>query len=139
MSDITAEKYWSISTDVAPGEPLRFFDGGSNEVELAGLSPVEQLLGAIGSCFGQSCAAMMQYYALPVSALRVVAHGHKPAGSLIGKGLDRLKLEVRFDASVDSAQRSKLLADTKKICTVTNSLSKDIVFDVALASIGDSG
>ncbi|WP_186456768.1 OsmC family protein [Sphingomonas suaedae] len=129
MAKPTDPKSWSISTIVEPDGPACFAFADS-DLDVAAASPVEQLLAAVGSCFGQSCIAMMRYHAWPVLAVELVVKGHKPAGPLIGKGLDTLEIFAHFCGAISVERQQRLLADAKKVCTVTNSLSSAIMITV---------
>ncbi|GAA0309910.1 hypothetical protein GCM10009087_19970 [Sphingomonas oligophenolica] len=131
MSDLTAAKSWTVTGDVAPTGRVSFRTVGEPGIDIGTVSPIEQLLGAVCSCFGQTCLALMQFHGLAPVGLRVVCHGHKPAGSLVGKGLDQLRLDISFAGSLNGRE-PRIIDDAKKLCTVTNSLSKDIAVSVAL-------
>lgn len=137
MADVTAAKSWTIATSLNRERQLAF-DLGENGITISnGTSPVEQLLAAVGACFVQSCAAVMQHQEMAAAGLGVSVSGHKPAGPIRGKGLNRIDIVVRFDRPIAQATRDRILKDTKAVCTVTNTLSKDV--EIAVTSVaGDA-
>ena len=126
MTDITDAKSWTVSSRLGAGSSLAM-EADQGSVLLEGeVSPVEQLLAAIGACFAKSCSGVMQYHGLPSAHIEVSVLGHKPAGKLMDKGLDRIEISVQIAQDMSDDKLQMVLRDTKRVCTVTNSLSKEI-------------
>jgi uncharacterized OsmC-like protein len=108
-------KRWSINAVSRPGKPLSMFRDGlpllPSAASPAEVSPVEYLL----------VASIVAARRLSKASFEVIATGEKARDP--PSRLDRISLLVLFERTVDEGQAAAIVADAKRLCTVTNTIA----------------
>ena len=112
-----------------PGRPSVLLDGDG----IAGLSPVDGLLGALGSCVAVDVVDILAKRRTPVESLEVEVVGKRV--DTIPRRLEHVTLNFRIDgAGIERvhAERAVELAVTK-YCSVRDSLRPDVPVEWTIA------
>jgi uncharacterized OsmC-like protein len=125
---------WTAEASYEPGQPLsiRVSDLPLERALIEDTPcPVDYLLISIAACYALSLAAALKRAGLPLQAIRVAASGWRsvrPAARV-----ERIELHVTCVGLDRSDKKEAILADAKRICTVSNSLSMTPGLDILLA------
>ncbi|MCP4384001.1 MAG: OsmC family protein [Hyphomicrobiales bacterium] len=130
-----ATKTWRMAADIDPNAAVAvsfILDGSRQPVDNIGtLAAAEILVASIAVCFASSCQITMDARSLPRASISVDV--------LAIKAPDRpnrvasVTIHVEISADLELRTYDRILRDAKRICTVSNSLSPDIVIDVSRA------
>lgn len=95
-------------------------------------SPVDYLLVAVGTCFAKSCAVILAAQNEPENPVSVEVFGRKADTG--PNRIDRILVEVTFEDTIKPDRADRILRNAKRICTVSNSLSDAMTFEVKLGN-----
>lgn len=92
------------------------------------ITPVDVLVAAIAACFAMSCDVVMRARGLNPRCIVAAVAGRKLTGR--DKRLGEVAIRVSFRDPLSERELERVLSDAKRLCTVTNSLSEQVLLNV---------
>lgn len=131
---IKPKSYGPLTVHAGAGEALVIATEAGNRVGAGhvsaadALSPSDLLMASLATCIAISMRMAAKTLSLPLGALEVSAVAIKATD--LPNRFGRLEVVVRTDAPVDAGKAGELLAMTKDLCTVSNTLGAEIVLQL---------
>ena len=128
---IKPKTYGPLTVQSASGTPLMFETEAGHRAQAAlapaadAMSPSDLILAALANCIAISMRMAAQQMALELGALDISTTAAKATD--LPNRFGRFDVVVRSFVSVDAARIDDLLRRTKSICTVSNTLSAEVV------------
>jgi uncharacterized OsmC-like protein len=130
---------WTATARYRPDHPLEIeVDALPIERALAEKPPcpVDYLLVAIASCYALSLVGALNRARRPIPPIQVTASGWRQVRPVASVG--RVVLDIVCAGLGTDADRDTILADAKRICTVSNTLAGAPVIEISLIDEGQA-
>lgn len=122
------DKSWDLQAQIDEQSNVAVDYAVNGDQIVLTVSPIEQLLSAVASCFAISCKVNTDARKLEISSIQVDVHGEKAPDS--PSRLGSVAIKIKFTPELGNDTADKVIAGAKRLCTVTNSLSPDVALTV---------
>lgn len=115
---------WTVEARYEPDQPVGIHVSGlplGQALVENPPCPVDYLLVSIATCYALSIAGALKRASLPLRPIQITASGWRSVRP--APRVERVELQVTCAGLEEAGQTEAILADAKRICTVSNSLS----------------
>ena len=101
---------------------------GTRESNDSGMAVVELISGAVAACFAITLDQITEHDGIDAGDISVTAQAQKTAGTPARFAIFRVS--IRAPGLTDKAERTRLIALAKRLCTVTNTFRSDVKIEI---------